>query len=67
MLNSLPLLLLALDFVVLACVQHDLVRVAGGHARMALGPVVRDGIREDRARAVERRARDGTGHRLESW
>ena len=56
---GLPLLRLALDLVVLARVEHELVGVAGRHARVALGPVVRDGVREDRPGAVERRA----GHR----
>jgi hypothetical protein len=35
-----PLGLPLLDFVVLACVKHDLVDVTRGHTRMALGPVV---------------------------
>ena len=56
---GLPLLRLALDLVVLARVEHELVGVAGRHARVALGPVVRDGVCEDRPGAVERRA----GHR----
>lgn len=60
-----PLLRLPLDLVVFARVEHELVGVPGRHARVALGPVVRDGVREYRARAVERRARHGAGGGLE--
>lgn len=52
-----PLLWLPLDLIVLARVKHELVGVPGRHAGVALRPVVRNSIREDRARAVERRAR----------
>ena len=34
---------------------------------MPLGPVVRDGVREDRAGAVERGAGHRTGGGLEGW
>ena len=54
-----------LDFLVLACMQHDLVRMSGGHTRVSLRPVVRNGISEDIASSVECSRSDGTGGWIE--
>lgn len=45
--------------------QHNLVRMAAGHARMALGPVVGDGVGEDGAGAVEGGCGDWAGAGVE--
>lgn len=62
-----PLRRLPLDLIVLARVQHDLVRMARCHARVTLGPVVRDRVGEDGAGAVEARGGDGAGGRVEGY
>lgn len=41
--------------------------MAGCHAGVALGPVVRDRVGEDGAAAIEARRGDGAGRRLEGW
>jgi len=56
--ESLPRRALA-NFLVFAGVKHDFVGVLRRHARMSLGPVVRNGIRKNIAIAVERAGRDG--------
>lgn len=49
----LPLRSLPLNLIVLTRMKHNLVRVSRSHPRMALRPIVRDGIREDGAGTVE--------------
>ena len=65
--NGLPLRWPLLDFLVLASVQHDLVRMSGGHARVSFGPVVRNCVSEDVAGSVESSRSDRTGRRVESY
>lgn len=45
--------------------QHNLVRVTAGHARMSLGPVVRYGVGEDRSGPVEGGGRNWAGASVE--
>ena len=63
----LPLRRLPLHLVVLARVEHDLVRMSGCHARMALGPVVGDCIGKDGASPVKARSRDRSRSGIESY
>lgn len=63
----LPLRRLPLNLVVLACVKHDLVRMSGCHARMALGPVVGYCVGKDSTIPVEARSRDRSRSGIESY
>jgi len=46
--------------------QHDLVRMSGGHSRVTFRPVVRNGVSEDVAGSVESSCSDGAGRWIES-
>ena len=56
-----------LHFLVFDGVKHNFVHMAGRHARVALGPVVRDSVGENRAGAVEGRAGHGARGSFERW
>lgn len=56
-----------LDFLILASMQHDLVRMSGSHARVAFRPVVRYGIGEDVAASVETSCSDWAGRWVEGY
>lgn len=45
--------------------QHNLVRVTAGHARMSLGPVVRYSVGEDRSGPIEGGGSDWAGASVE--
>ena len=63
---DLPLRWPLLDFFVLASMQHDLVRMSRGHARVSFRPIVRNGVSEDVAGPVESSRRNRTGGWVES-
>lgn len=56
-----------LEFIFLARMQHDLVRVTGRHAHMPFAPIIGNRIRQDSPRGIERHRAYGARLRIERY